>query len=72
MKKMKELKLFNSSEFGEIRTTESEGQPMFSLIDVCRALEIKNPRQAKNRLSEPGVITNDVGVITGKRADASI
>lgn len=68
---MKELQLFSSAEFGEIRTTEFKGNPMFSLIDVCRALEIKNPSQAKTRLNRTGVITNEVGVITGKKADGT-
>lgn len=42
---MDELKIFNSSEFGEIRTVMKNGEPMFCLADVCKALEIGNVSQ---------------------------
>lgn len=57
---MKDLKIFNNNEFGEVRTSIIDDEPYFSLNDVCRILEIKNSRQAKTRLSDKGVITNDI------------
>ena len=33
----KELMLFKSNEFGEIRVSELNGEPMFCLSDVCKA-----------------------------------
>lgn len=30
------------------------------LNDICEVLEIKNPRDAKTRLSEKGVVTTDI------------
>lgn len=57
---MKELKIFNNDEFGEVRTSIIDEEPYFSLSDVCRVLEIKNSRQAKTRLNDKGVITNDI------------
>lgn len=57
---MQDLKIFKNNEFGEIRTALVNNEPYFMLSDVCRVLEINNSRQAKTRLSEYGVITNDV------------
>ena len=68
---MGELQIFKSEEFGEVRTISRDGEPMFCLADACRVLDIKNSRDAKNRLKEDGVVTTDMGVITGKRKDGS-
>lgn len=57
---MKDLKIFNNKEFGEVRTSIINDEPYFALNDVCRILDIKNSRQAKTRLSDKGVITNDI------------
>ena len=68
---MNELQIFKNEEFGEVRTISRDGEPMFCLADTCRVLDIKNSRDAKNRLKEDGVVTTDMGVITGKRKDGS-
>lgn len=68
---MGDLQIFNSSEFGEIRIITKDGEPMFCLADVCKALEIGNVSQLKTRLNQDGVITNEVGVRTGIRADGT-
>ena len=53
---MKDLQIFNSPDFGEIRTVLSpSNEPMFCLADVCRVLEIKNSRDIKKRVDERGV-----------------
>lgn len=57
---MKDLKIFDNEEFGQVRTSIIDDEPYFSLNDVCRILDIKNSRQAKTRLSDKGVITNDI------------
>ena len=57
---MNELKIFENNDFGEIRTTLINDQPYFSLLDVCRILDIKNSRDAKSRLKKDGVGTADV------------
>lgn len=50
---MKELKIFNNSEFGEIRTIIDESNnPWFVAIDICNALDLKNPTVAVGRLDE--------------------
>ena len=43
---MNELQIFNSEEFGEIRTTEIDGKPYFVASDVATALGYTNPRKA--------------------------
>lgn len=52
---MNELQIFNSPEFGDIRTAKLENEPMFCLSDVCRALSLSNVTEVKKRLSEKGL-----------------
>lgn len=52
-----ELKIFESKEFGRIRTVVENGEPMFCLADVCKALELTQPSKVKERLNEKGVNT---------------
>lgn len=55
-----QLRVFESAEFGTVRTVEMNGEPWFCLVDICRVLEIKNSRDAKTRLKEDGVGSTDV------------
>ena len=43
---MNELQIFNSPEFGDIRTAEIDGKPYFVANDVARALGYKRPADA--------------------------
>lgn len=58
---MNELQIFQSPEFGEVRTTVIDGEPWFVAADVCRALELSNSRMAISRLDddEKGVSSTD-------------
>ena len=56
---MNEMKLFENEEFGQIRTTIIDNEPMFCLADICRILEIKNVSDCKSRLMIKGVATAD-------------
>lgn len=56
---MKQTKIFKSEEFGEVRTAVIDGEPMFCLADVCKALEISNVGNVRQRLSEKGIHTAD-------------
>ena len=58
---MSELQVFENPEFGEVRVIETNGEPWFVAADVCRALEIKNNRDAITRLDddEKGVVSTD-------------
>lgn len=40
---MNELQIFNSEEFGDIRTVTIDNEPMFCLSDVCKALGLTQP-----------------------------
>ena len=69
---MNDIQIFNNPVFGEVRTTLSaSNEPLFCLADVCKALDISNVSQCKSRLKQPGVTTNEVGVVTGKKADGT-
>lgn len=52
---MSELQIFNSEEFGKIRTATINNEPMFCLADICRILELSQPSKVKERLLEKGV-----------------
>lgn len=53
-----EVKVFSSPLFGDIRVSKDEdGNPIFCLADVCRALELTNSRMVKDRLNQKGVST---------------
>lgn len=58
---MNELKAFKNPKFGTIRTTTINGEPWFVAVDVCKALEIQNNRDAISRLDadEKGVASTD-------------
>ena len=49
---MDNLQIFKNSEFGEIRTVVVNGEPMFCLVDICKALEIKNATDVAKRVDE--------------------
>ena len=68
---MKELKIFENPQFGEIRTSGTSDEPMFCLSDVCKALGLGNVTEVKKRLSPPFISTIEVGVRTGKKSDGS-
>ena len=40
------LQVFNSPEFGAIRTAGTSDEPLFCLIDVAKALDYSNPAKA--------------------------
>ena len=57
---MKAIKIFENAQFGKIRTSVAEnGEPLFCLADVCRVLDLSNPRDVKRRLNQRGVCTTD-------------
>lgn len=61
---MNELQIFNSGEFGEIRTAEINGKPYFVGIDVAKALGYNNPRDAVSRHCK-GVVKHDTPTSSG-------
>lgn len=57
---MDDITIFNSTDFGAVRTMEKDGEPYFCLSDICRSLDIKNVSDCKNRLKPDGAIVADV------------
>lgn len=53
---MKDLKIFESPQFGAIRTAGTSDEPMFCLADVCKALDL-SAKGVNQRLTD-GVISN--------------
>lgn len=68
---MNELKIFNSKEFGEIRTVTVNNEPMFCLADVCKALEITHVTDVKNRLNKDGGGSTEVIDSLGRKQNAT-
>ena len=56
---MEAIKIFENDRFGEVRVAGTSENPLFCLVDVCRVLEIKNPRDSKSRLKPEGVVLTD-------------
>lgn len=56
-----DMQIFKNEQFGEIRTVVIDGEPWFVAVDVCRALEIANSRDALTRIDEDvkGVVLTD-------------
>ena len=61
---MNSLQIFNSEEFGEIRTIEIDGKPYFVGTDVAKALGYNNPRDAVSRHCK-GVVKRDTPTSSG-------
>lgn len=49
---MDALKIFESKEFGKIRTILQDGEPWFVAADVCKALDIQNATDAIKKLDD--------------------
>ena len=43
---MSEIKIFKNDQFGEVRVSELNGEPLFCLVDVAKALGYSNPAKA--------------------------
>lgn len=56
--KMNDLMIFENAEFGKVRTMNINNEPWFCLLDICKALEIKNISQLKTRLNGDGTFRN--------------
>lgn len=70
---MNEIQIFNSTQFGDIRTaTDDNNEPLFCAADVCKALGYENPRKAvSDHIDDPDVTKCYAWVTTGTKADGS-
>ncbi len=62
---LNQLEIFKNREFGEIRTVAIDGEPMFCLIDICKALGMSNPTMVAQRLDEDELTKLDLGSRAG-------
>lgn len=49
---MNQLQVFNSQEFGQVRTMMINGSPWFVAKDVCECLGLTNPTMSVGQLDE--------------------
>ena len=61
-----DIQIFNSEEFGDIRTVTVNNEPMFCLLDVCKALDIKNTTDVAKRLDADEVTRLNLGGKSGE------
>lgn len=56
-----QMQVFNNATFGNIRVVQRDGEPWFVAVDICKALDISNNRDAISRLDadEKGVASTD-------------
>ena len=71
-----EIEIFNNSQFGNIRVQKDEdGEPLFCLVDVCRALEISDPsnisRQVISEFGCPVLKTGHIQDSLGRIQEAN-
>lgn len=69
---MNDVRVVNSSEFGQLEIMLIDGKEYFPATESARILGYKNPQKAiKDHCKLPGVTMCSVGVVTGKKADGS-
>ena len=60
------IEVFENPIFGQIRMSMVDDEPMFCLVDVCRALEIKNATDVAIRLDEDELTRLNLGGRAGE------
>lgn len=60
------LQIFKNEEFEEVRTITKDDEPMFCLIDICKALEIRNATDVAKRLDEDELTRLNLGSRAGE------
>jgi len=64
---MNKIKIFNNSQFGDIRTATTEtGEPLFCLSDLCNALNLSNTSVVAKRLDSDEVTKLNLGSLIGE------
>lgn len=63
---MNDIQVFNSEQFGEVRTAGTAQEPIFCAADICRALGYNNGRDAISRHCDEGdVVKHDTPTTSG-------
>lgn len=56
-----QVKVFENTDFGQMRVIEKDEEPWFALVDACRELDIKDTNKASNRLEEDELTRIKIG-----------
>ena len=67
---MNDMQVFTNNMFGQVRVVQRDGEPWFVAADVCKALEISNPRMATERLDADE--KNTVSLTDGNRGNPNM
>lgn len=65
---MQDIKVFENSEFGKVRVSVVNGEPMFCLADICCVIGLSNPSVVSNRLDDDLKAKLDLGLRNGQYA----
>lgn len=65
---MNELQIFKNDQFGEVRVADKNGEPLFCLSDLCKALNLSNPTMVANKLDDEDKPKLDLGLRNGQQA----
>lgn len=68
---MNELQLFSSPQFGDVRVSEINGEPIFCLSDLCGALKLSNSRKVKSQLDDDVTLSYPIIDSLGRTQDAT-
>lgn len=63
---MNEIKIFENSDFGQVRTLERNNEIYFVASDICKCLDIKNTTQAVQRLDGDEKSMFNIGLSGGE------
>lgn len=67
-----DVQIFKNENFGEIRVSiNAQGEPMFCLADICKALELEQVSRVKSRLKQDGVTISKVIDSLGREQQAT-
>ena len=66
------IKIFKNKKFGKIRVVIIDGRPWFVAVDVCKALEIKNSRDAVSRLDEDEKKIVDLNMMMSEQGNTAL
>lgn len=68
---MNSIQLFSNEQFGEIRVSEKNGEPIFCLVDLCKALNLSNNRKVKSQLDDDVTLSYPIEDSLGRTQEAT-
>lgn len=66
-----EIKIFENERFGEKRTAGTSEEPLFCLVDVCKAIGIKDVSRCASRLDDDMRLTHPIVDSLGRTQQAT-